>query len=236
MKIVHFIKYFFLLSGLGMMIGAFFLYQNTQEFIKDSVLAQGKVIELIRHISEDSEGYISYTYRPQVEFLTPEGEINQFESNMGSNPPAYRVNEAVEVVYLTNAPEQAKINSFTSLWLLPLILAGIGFLNIAIGLGMIVYTRIKKKQRDWLQQFGRRVQSQFKSVELNTSYKINGRSPYRIFSQLDEAGQVCIFKSENLWFDPSSYLQKDQEITVLVDPQNMKKYVMDLSFLPELKN
>jgi hypothetical protein len=64
---------------------------------------------------------------------------------------------------------------------------------------------------------------------------VNGRSPYHIISQSPDpaSNTVRVFESENIWFDPSEYI-KEETIDVLVDPNNPRKYVMDISFLPKL--
>jgi hypothetical protein len=71
-------------------------------------------------------------------------------------------------------------------------------------------------------------------VELNDSLRVNGRSPYRIFSQSPDpaSNTVRVYQSENIWFDPSEYI-RDKTIDVLVDPSDPKRYVMDTSFLPK---
>jgi hypothetical protein len=64
---------------------------------------------------------------------------------------------------------------------------------------------------------------------------VNGRSPYQIISQAPDpaSNTVRVFESENIWFDPSEYI-KSETIDVLLHPENPKKYVMDISFLPKL--
>jgi len=44
---------------------------------------------------------------------------------------------------------------------------------------------------------------------------------------------LYIFRSENLWFDPSDHVTQEK-IPVLVDEANMKKYWVDTTFLPKL--
>ena len=42
-----------------------------------------------------------------------------------------------------------------------------------------------------------------------------------------------VFESDNVWFDPTSYV-KGRKITVFIENDNPKKYLVDLSFLPKL--
>ncbi len=46
-------------------------------------------------------------------------------------------------------------------------------------------------------------------------------------------GGVQVFRSENLWFDPTDDLKREA-VTVYVDPRNPRRYAMDVSFLPKL--
>ena len=51
-------------------------------------------------------------------------------SSTSSSPPAYEVNEKVEVLYLAEQPEEAKLNGFFSLWGIPLVLGIIGIMDL----------------------------------------------------------------------------------------------------------
>jgi len=79
------------------------------------------------------------------------------------------------------------------------------------------------------------METAYKGVELNESLRVNGRSPFQIITQsLDPASDtVRIFESENIWFDPSEYIESET-IDVFIDPNDPEKYVMDISFLPKL--
>jgi len=69
----------------------------------------------------------------------------------------------------------------------------------------------------------------------NTSFQINGSSPYQVVSQwLDPINKkMHVFRSDDIWYDPSSLLI-DNSINVYIDPQNYKRYHVDLSNLPKL--
>ncbi|MFI5660798.1 DUF3592 domain-containing protein [Streptomyces sp. NPDC051684] len=61
-----------------------------------------------------------------------DGTPHTFRSSTGSNPPAYEQGERDEVLYRADDPEDARINGFLSLWLLPLIFGGIGLIVAAV--------------------------------------------------------------------------------------------------------
>ncbi len=230
MKVIAIIKYLFTLIGAAMLAGAFFWYGSTSNFLKEAVKAEGAVVELVRSQSSDST-----TYRPVVHFLSQDGRQIEFTSTSGSNPPSYTSGEKVEVLYLPSAPQDARINGFFSLWGGPVIVGGMGSLFFLIGAGIMLAGLFKGRSDDKLRLHGTPVSTQFQSVEQNRSLSVNGRHPFRIFTQWHNpaTSELHIFQSNNLWFDPSDHINQ-QQITVFIDAANPKKYLVDLSFLPKL--
>ncbi|MFI0238747.1 DUF3592 domain-containing protein [Streptomyces sp. NPDC016845] len=88
-----------------------------------------------------SGGPVAY---PVVEFVPADGERRTFTDSSGSKPPAYDEGERVEVLYRAESPEDAKINGFQSLWLLPLIFGGVGVL-IAGGGATVAIVRRRRR-------------------------------------------------------------------------------------------
>jgi hypothetical protein len=237
MKVLNIISGVFTTVGVGMLVGSFFIFSNTRGFIARASETQGRVIALDRSHSSSSSSSrsSSSTYKPVVEFNAATGKRIEFISSVGTNPPSYRVGESVTVLYNPADPYSARIKSFFSLWFAFLIVSFLGFVFTIIGLTMIVVRGRGRKRDEWLRLYGRRTKTAFKGVELNPSMRVNGRSPYQIISQsLDPASNTMrVYESANIWFDPSEYI-KSETIDVLVDPNNPRKYVMDISFLPKL--
>ncbi len=230
MKVLSIVKYIFTVAGLGMLIGAFYSFNNTREFLSDALTTQGKVVELVRSRSSDS-----ITYRPVVEFTTQDGLTIEFASSSGSNPPSYTRGEAVDVVYQESSPERAEINSFFSLWGAATVLGLLGSVFFIIGFSIIVLARRKRRKIQVLKKNGVPIKAEVTGVAINTSVQANGRSPYQIVSQWQNpaTSKIHVFSSENIWFDPSDYILGEQ-ITVLIERNNPEKYYVDISFLPEL--
>jgi hypothetical protein len=225
MKTVAIIKYVFTLVGIGMLAGTIFFYQRTRSFVDGVETAEGTVVELNRSSS---------TYRPVVRFRDRRGEEIEFMSSTGSNPPSYSRGERVEVLYLPSRPDQAQINGFFSLWLGPLILGFLGVVFLLIGGGIMFLAGKGGRNEAYLKVHGTRIETDFQSVQLNTSMRINGRSPYRVLTQWRNpaTSEMHVFQSDNIWWDPTEYVPK--RVTVLIDRNNPKKYHVDLSFLPKL--
>ena len=231
-KALTIIKYLFTLVGAGLLVGAFFAFNSTRTFLVDAVEAQGSVISMIRSRSSSDS---SYTYRPVVRFITRNGERVEFTSGIGSSPPAYSVGEKVTVLYSPRRPNRAKINSFFELWGISAILGGMGLLFFSVGFGILLVTFRNKRKRQRLMQHGQPVQTRFVEVVHNTSYSVNGRHPYQVITQWENpmTGRVHVYKSNNLWFDPTEYVQ-DKPITVMIDKNDPDAYHVNLSFLPKL--
>jgi hypothetical protein len=234
MKALKLISGVFTAVGMGMLVGSLFALADTRGFISRAVEAEGQVIALDRSRSSSRSGSSSTTYRPVVEFTSGTGKRIEFTSSVGSNPPSHRVGEAVTVLYNPADPYSARIKSFFQLWFGFLIVFFLGLVFAVIGLTMIFVRTRGRKRAEWLHQHGRRVKTSFTGVELNDSVRVNGRSPYQIISQSSDpaSNNIRVFESENIWFDPSEFI-KGETIDVLVDPNNPKKYVMDISFLPK---
>ena len=149
MKATKIVPWVFGLIGLGMLVGACLLFLNTRAFVAGASTAQGQVVDLLRSRSSDSE-----TYKPVVTFTTADGRQVEFTSSMGSNPPAFRRGEQVTVLYHPQAPEEARIGSFFSLWGLELILGGMGAFFALIGWGILVYQWRRRALGRHLRQHG----------------------------------------------------------------------------------
>ncbi|MBE8726537.1 DUF3592 domain-containing protein [Flavobacterium hungaricum] len=224
------IKYVFLIIGLIALGGALYLYQNKREFLDKAITVQGTVKELISSRSKNST-----TYKPLVSFITKDGKQIEYTSSVSSNPPSYEVGEKVEIFYDPADPYDADINGFASLWLGPLVLGILGIIFFSIGFSIILFGRMKQKKIEDLKFNGKSISTKYDHVELNHSYQVNGRSPFLIYSQwLNPAtNELHLFKSDDIWFDPTDFI-KSEEIKVLIDPVNPKKYYMDISFLPKV--
>lgn len=76
------------------------------------------------------------SYAPVVRFEA-EGESREIQGSIYSKPASYRVGDPVRVVYPPGKPGDAYIDSWSEVWLVPLILGGLAgaFLLVGVGLG-----------------------------------------------------------------------------------------------------
>ncbi|MFF4531582.1 DUF3592 domain-containing protein [Streptomyces sp. NPDC001407] len=115
-------------------------------FLTNAERARGTVVAL--DWQEDRDGGsrqdnppVAY---PVVEFTSANGARTRFQDSAGSNPPSYKVGEQVEVLYRPDAPEDARIKGFLSLWLLPLLFGGIGLIFTGIGTAFALASRRRR--------------------------------------------------------------------------------------------
>lgn len=72
-------------------------------------------------------------------------------------------------------------------------------------------------------------------ITVNHTVKVNGRHPYIIKCiYQDMAGNIHIFKSRDLYFDPGTLL-REQKVKVYVDGKDFKYYYVDIDeILPKV--
>ncbi|MEM7019643.1 MAG: hypothetical protein AAF512_20190, partial [Pseudomonadota bacterium] len=115
----------------------------------------------------------------------------------------------------------------------PLVMGFMGALFFLVGFSIILVGYFNVRKKRYLQQHGIAIQTKFHSTSINADIAVNGRHPWVIYTKWHEPGtnELHEFKSENLWFDPTEYIEQG-EITVLIEKGNPKKYYVDVSFLP----
>lgn len=126
----------FLASGLALLIAAARHALRTRAYLGVASETAGEVVALEEEPAmEPGE---PRSYRPVVSFsLGPRGRV-RFKSMAHSYPSRYRVGDPVRVLYHPDRPHDARIRSFTDLWLLPLILGGLGAVFTTLGAGLLL--------------------------------------------------------------------------------------------------
>jgi hypothetical protein len=204
-------------------VGAWFAV-DAQRFVAGATRSEGVVVAM--------EG--SDTLAPVVEFTAADGRTVQFRSSLSSSPPSYSVGERVGVYYDIEAPDDARIDAFMDLWFATLVLSGMGSVFGAVGFFTLYLPWRRARIAKALRQHGRALQATFDRVELDTSFAVNDRNPWRIHVRwLDpDTGERRDFRSEHLWEDPTGFVP--EQVTVFVDPRKPSRYHVDVSYLPEL--
>lgn len=216
------------LLGIGLALGALATGRSTLEFKAASSLTEGTVVDFATHQSDGKT-----MYSPIVEY-TVEGRALQLSSSSSSSSPGYDRGERVPVRYSNTTPENARIDSFMENWFGPLILGVLGLLATLIGVGLTLAGIRRRRVRNWLAQHGMKVRAKLMGSELNTSYAVNGKHPWRVNAQWQHpvTQKIYIFQSDNVWFDPTEYCTSES-IDALVNADDPRQYQLDTSFLPQ---
>jgi hypothetical protein len=229
-RVLRLLSWIFGAVGVGLLIGAGVAATLTVQFRARSVEASGKIVDQTDG-SRSSGGGRSYA--PVFEFIDADGQRHRVRANVSSNPPAYDVGDAVTVRYDPRRPEHARIDSFLENWFVATLLGGLGVVFAGIAAGFVVSGVAGRRRRAWLEQHGLRVDAKVVGVALDSHIRVNNRNPWRIQAQwLDpQRNTMHLLQSEAIWFDPSDLLPPT--IGVWIDPNNPKRYWMDVGFLPQ---
>lgn len=114
-------------------------------FVGIAAHADGKIIRMIENKDKGQDTM----YFPVFSFRDTQGEQHTIHSSSGSFPPEYEVGDTVSVLYISDNPSNARINSFFSVWGITLFTGVIGLLDMPAGLIMWfwpnIHQRFKKK-------------------------------------------------------------------------------------------
>ena len=156
------------------------------------------------------------------------------EGKLGSYSSSYFVGKEIAILYDINDPSQitAKGTRF-----IVLLMPFMGLVFGCVGAWSLLSPRIKRRRKDFLRENGTTIHASYMGTEENRAFSANGRHPYRITCRWrdPEDGTERIFRSENLWQDPSYEIESRHitTFTVYMHPDKKKRYVMDLDPITE---
>lgn len=122
----------FVLIGVGMLTGAYFLHAGKKDFVSHAVRTTGTVVDFdtlkTGMLQRDKrEGRV-----PVVRFETPSGDPVRFTVDTYVAWADYRIGDTVTVLYEKGNPSNADIHQFYELWFFQLLMALIGICFVAI--------------------------------------------------------------------------------------------------------
>lgn len=221
-----------IISSLLLVITVFLFFKQLA-FINHSDQAQGIVINFQISYLEDGRGNKNRYYHPIVKYINKEGLAAYFLSDIGHKTPQYELGEQVDVLYTIH---HAEINSFKSHWSLVILLGILGIIPFLIAIGFFCYIYLRNKQKNWLIDNGKYIETSILSIETTSFLNFVGHS-YVIYSEWVDEMQpdvVHIFRSENIKFNPEFYIKDNKTINVYIDIQKPRCYYMDIRFLPKV--
>lgn len=228
--LLKFGKAIFLILGLLFLIIAYFNFIGTKRFLDNSIATTGVVTDIVLN-----RGGGKLNYKTIIAFEDMKGERIEFIPSVSSTKAKYYRGQKVFLVYDPALPHNAELYNYFYLWFATAFFGFFGSLSFFGALYAFAKKGSNKKLNESLKLNGKRIKTDFQGIERG-GMTVNGKSPYQIIVQWHDpsTSKVYEFKSENLWYDPVYYIKKEEKIDVLIDPNNIKKYHVDISFLPEL--
>lgn len=109
---------------------------------------------------------------------------------------------------------------------------GIGLIFLSIGgTGLLLKNRNKKLEKS-LKENGDVIYADYVETIVNSSYRVNGRHPYRIICEWNNPldSKKYIFKSKNIWINPENTIieRNIKQFPVHINRNDIKKYVVDI--------
>src|SRR5437762_12318872 len=114
MAIALLVGLLFFVIGIAVLIGGVVSILKTRSRIINSSSAEGVVTGFSTEMGQG--GHLHY---PLVEFKIDSGQTIDFRSSVGTSRTGYVVGQPVKVLYAAGNPQEAEIDTMTSLWLLP---------------------------------------------------------------------------------------------------------------------
>lgn len=113
----------------------------------------------------------------------------------------------------------------------------LGLIFLGFGITFLVLDIRKRRRSSRLLNSGNYITAEITEVTFNRAVRVNGMHPFIIKCiYQDTAGNIHIFKSRDLFFDPRPLL-KDRQVKVYVDSDNYNHYYVDIdSVLPQVIN
>lgn len=122
-----------------MVMGGVWYAADARTFLYTSLRTDGTIVALER--KRNAKGFD--TYHPVVRFIPPEtNETVEFKSRFGVWPSPFAVSDRVEVAYDPADPRRARINSFWTIWFLPILLVCFG-----LACGVAGYETVRRTRR-----------------------------------------------------------------------------------------
>lgn len=216
------------LVGLGILAVAIMTASVRLELLADGVRTEGVVVRLAGGGGNSDRSY----YYPIVRFRAASGETFVFRGETGTRPPAFEQGEEVTVIYHSDNPEVAVIDSFWSLWFLPVLFGAFGLVFSGLALAALVWQIRVARQAAWLRAHGRPVTAEVTAIEPVTPEALLRRARWKVTARWREPGsrKVHRFAAHEVALD-SKVLSTGDTIPVRIDPDDPKRYWMDLSGL-----
>lgn len=209
--------------GVGILLfGIFSIFGAVDNsFKKDAIKTTGVISQIYYNysaIEESDEVDVIVSFKDSLG-IEHEGRSNYYSSDM-------KIGDPIVIYYKENNPNNFRVESSPFMNLIFYVVSGI---CVGIGILLIIIPFLKEKKGNKLIKTGVKLTATITNVFLNSSYQVNGRSPYVINASFIYEGLVYETKSNNLWYDAGFIIDSKgiKELPVYIEPGNPKKNYLD---------
>jgi hypothetical protein len=225
-KVLYILGSVFLIIGVLLLIISGLVFAISQKFYSVAQTTEAIITDIV--VTRDIDNGRNYDVYIDYEIdgtKYDDVRIKYYNSSMD-------IGDTITVYYDPSNPSEVRMKMGSVIVLLVLVPIGVVFSIVGILLFSIAHR--KKKKIEHLKETGRRIYVEVNGVVINNSTRINGKSPYRIeCSWLDEnTGKTYLYKSENIWFDPTNLVIGTQ-LPAYVDPNNLMDHYIDISAIED---
>ena len=218
---------FIIVGAIFLLIGIITIGKNMNKNTIDTV----GTIEYMEPYT-DSNG--NRSYRVYVSYCV---EGQEYESRLNGYSSSFYTGKQLEIYYNKDNPSQIGMKSLDMiLWIFP----GIGLILLIIGGTAVISKNNKRKLKKELKENGKLIYANYVDTILDTSYTVNGRSPYKIICEWTDStdNEKYTFKSLNLWNNPESIIEEKniKALPVYINMNNKKQYYVDVDSLTDDNN
>lgn len=214
--------FFFLFGCIFISLGVSFSI-STKSFIRDALTMNATLVryEMIR-----SSNSTTIMYTPVFSYVI-NGETIETAASYSSSSRSYRTGDSVEVFVSKEDPYQMKENSFSALWLLPIIFSGLGSLFSLIGSGILVYVYRSSLKAKKLISSGVPTSAPIIGLVEDSSITINGIHPLKAVVECEDASGIMRRCHSDSSMDIGPHIV-DKKVTVYFDRTDHTQYFVDL--------
>ena len=194
-----------------------------------SVFNNNNKIETTGIISEISSSRDSDNNRNHKVYVSYVAEGNEYESTLNGYSSSFYEGKKINIYYDKNNPNKIGMKSLDFIFLM---FPGFGLIFLSIGgTGLLLKNRNKKLEKS-LKENGDVIYADYVETIVNSSYRVNGRHPYRIICELNNPldSKKYIFKSKNIWINPENTIieRNIKQFPVYINRNYIKKYFVDI--------
>lgn len=209
--------------GVGILFFGIFSIFGTidNSFKRDAIKTTGVISQIYYNysaIEESDEVDVIVSFKDSLG-IEHEGRSNYYSSDM-------KIGDPIVIYYKETNPNDFRVESSSFMNLIFYVVSGI---CVGIGILLIVIPFLKEKKGNKLINTGVKLTATITNVSLNTSYQVNGKSPYVINASFIYEGLVYETKSNNLWYEVGFIIDSKgiKELPVYIEPGNPKKNYLD---------